>query len=128
MSRVYMPTRGGFSLVELLVVIAVIAIIAAIAIPSIANITNQANASKDKRNAQTLAATAAAARAAGYTNEVSDVIEWVNLLTSNGGIPVTNGNYTNIFGVSALSEVERDGVTNHLTTGGGQLLYQPSDQ
>jgi prepilin-type N-terminal cleavage/methylation domain-containing protein len=71
--------KGGFSLVELLVVIAVIAIIAAIAIPNIANITGSAEQSAAQRSAQNLASVYSAAVAAGATqaqlgNTIEDVI------------------------------------------------------
>jgi prepilin-type N-terminal cleavage/methylation domain-containing protein len=86
--------KGGFSLVELLVVIAVIAIIAAIAIPNIANITGSAEQSAAQRSAQNLASVYSAAVAAGATQaDLGNTIEAVvtNLTT---GVTVQVGTQT----------------------------------
>jgi len=71
--------RGGFTLVELLVVISIIGIIAAIAIPSVGSINNTAKTASYQRNAQSICAMFAAGQAAG--------VSWVgttrNLLISD---------------------------------------------
>jgi type IV pilus assembly protein PilA len=124
--------KGGFSLVELLVVIAVIAIIAAIAIPNIANITGSAGESADRRNAQNIASVYSAAVAAGATqtqlgNTIDDV---VTTLTS--GITVTTGGQTfGPFRVDGLNADAQARALSYLTfTPGsgnepGVLVYNP---
>jgi prepilin-type N-terminal cleavage/methylation domain-containing protein len=58
-------SKGGFSLVELLVVIAVIGIIAAIAIPAMSGIFASSRDAKNRKNAQALVSVFNSAAAAG---------------------------------------------------------------
>lgn len=69
MKNLSVPTnrRGGFSLVELLVVIAVIGVIAAIAIPQLSNIGSSAKTAVNQRNAQSIVSTYLNGAAAGAT-------------------------------------------------------------
>jgi type IV pilus assembly protein PilA len=124
--------KGGFSLVELLVVIAVIAIIAAIAIPNIANITGSAGESADRRNAQNIASVYSAAVAAGATQAElgNDIEEVINRLT-NGFTVTTGGQTFGPFRVDGLNADARTRARAYLNftsgtgTNPGVLVYDP---
>jgi type IV pilus assembly protein PilA len=124
--------KGGFSLVELLVVIAVIAIIAAIAIPNIANITGSAGESADRRNAQNIASVYSAAVAAGATQtQLGNTIDAVVTNLTNGFTVTTGGQSFGPFRVDGLDAGSRSRALAYLTfTPGsgnepGVLVYNP---
>ncbi len=67
LNNVKKSLKGGFSLVEMLVVIAVIGVITAIAVPAISGIIAEAKIAKNERNAQSAVSVYSAAVAAGAT-------------------------------------------------------------
>lgn len=118
--------KGGFSLVEMLVVIAVIGILAAIAVPNIGQINDAANASKNRRNAQNLASVCGAAQAAGRDFVGADVASTVTAIVTGATISDTSSPfYGTYFGVPNLSADERTKAAGYLSLSadGSMLLY-----
>lgn len=117
--------KGGFSLVEMLVVIAVIGILAAIAVPNIGRINDAANESKDRRNAQNLASVAGAAQAAGLDFVGADVAASVAATVTGGTVTDTSSPFEGtFFGVPNLSGPEQTKAAAYLSLANGMLLYR----
>jgi type IV pilus assembly protein PilA len=116
--------KGGFSLVELLVVIAVIGIMAAIAIPMISNINANATTAKNKRNAQNIASVYGAAAAAGAAISTNTLGTAINSLQA--GIPGSGQFATTTFKVQ-LSDTEEAAAiaATSMTLSDGVLSFTP---
>jgi len=112
-ARLARRNKGGFSLVELLVVIAVIGILAAIAIPALSNVFENSSKAKAKRNAQNIASTFAAARAAGATVAGSDVAGKTASLIS--GVNGLGAFASTQFKISSLDSTEISAAAAYLT-------------
>lgn len=125
----HLSSKGGFSLVEMLVVIAVIGIIAAIAVPNIGRINDSAKDATYRRNAQNLASVCASAQAAGLdfvgtsTNKTTIIGKVIT------GASVTDpGPFQNTFfgvpGMNATTAVSATaGAAKYLTVSNGMLQY-----
>lgn len=67
--------KGGFTLVELIVVLVILAILAAILVPTLIGYINQANSEKDYATAQTVRVAAQAVEDDSYGREGKDLSE-----------------------------------------------------
>ncbi len=73
--------KGGFTLVELIVVLVILAILAAILVPTLIGYINQANSEKDYATAQTVRVAAQAVEDDNYGREGAD-LETVTLTSA----------------------------------------------
>jgi prepilin-type N-terminal cleavage/methylation domain-containing protein len=114
-------SKGGFSLVELLVVIAVIGILAAIAIPALTNVFESSETAKSKRNAQNIASTYTAARAAGAAVTTTSIATIIDDLET--GVQGRGAFVNTTFKLSPLGATERGLADDYLVLSGSTLTY-----
>jgi type IV pilus assembly protein PilA len=114
-------SKGGFSLVELLVVIAVIGILAAIAIPALTNVFESSETAKSKRNAQNIASTYTAARAAGAQVTATSITTIIDDLEA--GVQGKGAFVNTTFKLSPLNATERGLADDYLVLSGSTLTY-----
>ena len=129
--RQFSFNRGGFSLVEILVVMAVIGAVTAVAVPTIGRMNDAAAVAKDQRNAQALASVCASAKVAGK-DFVADADfptsqHWViHALRAGDTISQAGPFQGNFFGVPNISEEDIYGSQAYLEVVDGALLYNPA--
>jgi prepilin-type N-terminal cleavage/methylation domain-containing protein len=117
-------TRGGFSLVELLVALAVIGILLGVAIPLVASpAKEQADWSRDRANAHMIAEIFNAGQVAGVDFLVSgDLGRTIDRVVE--GRTAASGIFAgDAFSVPGLGADEKAGVVKFLELRGGMLLY-----
>ena len=110
--------KGGFTLVELIVVLVILAILAAILVPTLIGYINQANSEKDYATAQTVrvAAQAVADDQYGRNGSVKDKITLKDATASGETVAQLAGVTEGDDAVSAASfDVD---ATSHAITGG----------
>ena len=123
--------KGGFSLVEILMVILAIGIITAIAVPVLGRFDNVARDSKNQKNAKTAASVAAAAKVAGHdfvANASFPNSQHHVLIAISNGHTITDAGSPfegSVFSLPALDTTGVYGAQKYLEVVNGELRYNP---
>lgn len=127
LNQIRSKARGGFSLIELLVVIAVIGIMAAIAIPMISNLNHNSRVARAKRNAQNAASIANAGLAAGATIDTSSEDALLTALqTGANGVGSFASTVFRVPNIKILNDAETTPaykVDNYMEIDQGAVVY-----
>ncbi|MEZ5303924.1 MAG: type II secretion system protein [Verrucomicrobiales bacterium] len=115
--------KGGFSLVELLVVITILGIFSMIAVVAMGLLMDNVNENKTKQDAQMLATIAAGAQAAGVelTGSTEDVLLQIKAGMTGTGV-FANAQFAALdFTAEEITEVQK-----FLQWNGRDLIYSPT--
>jgi prepilin-type N-terminal cleavage/methylation domain-containing protein len=116
-------SKGGFSLVELLMVLLLIAFVTAVAIPALGRCHESAGFARDMENARSIASIAQGAEAAGAAviDSNGSVVQTIRTLSS--GVTVMRGAFQGQVYRVSIGEAEIPGAARFLRMENGMLVY-----